>query len=286
MFIKQYINIAIVSIALLVLNACGDAENADKTDAQTSSEQDITILRVGVCPGPHGKIVAEGIGPILKKQNITVEVIEFPDYVQPNMALVSGDIQANVFQHKIFLQNTIDSLGIDIVDVTTVPTPIGMAAFSEKYNSFEQLQSGDTVLIPNDAVNTGRALRLARDAGIITLNQADINEIKASLGDIAENKYNVEFVLVDAAQISRSLDSIAVGFINGNFVLAAGLDFDDALITEKPVEELKNRVVVRGSDKETIGKILKEAVESEEFKAYIDGNEYYKGFSRPAWWDR
>lgn len=285
--IKQYINIAILLSAAALAGACG-GEGSDQAGTGTGQpEVTVTRIRIGVCPGPYGKMIEEGIAPILKRQNIKTEVIEFQDYVQPNMALVSGDIEANVFQHKVFLQNIVDTTGMAITDVAVIPTSIGMAAFSEKYTNLDQLKEGDKLLIPSDAVNTGRALRLARDAGLVTLkNQEGSNDFKASLADIDENRYGVEFVPVDAPQVSRSLDSVAVGFIPGNFVIAAGLDFEDALAIESPVEDLMGRVVVRAADLDTIGRILKTAYESEEFKNYIDSSDIYKTFSRPSWWNK
>ena len=241
--------------------------------------------RIGVCPGPYGAMVEEGIAPVVRaRHGIVIEVVEFPDYIMPNNALVSGDIIANLMQHRRFFNNAITSLGLDLEAVISVPT-LAMGAFSQRYHSLSQLQRGDVLLIPNDGINTPRALRMIRDAGLIALRDRD-DELKLSLDDVLENPLELRFEMVDAAQISRTLDAVAVGFVPGNYAHAAGLDYAQALAVEEVLEDIKNLVVVRRDDAASVGTVLREAVESPEFHAYIEGDARYRGFARPAWWQQ
>lgn len=286
--IKQYLNLALLALTVILATACGgerkQEQAASQPATQAAPEQEISSLRIGVCPGPYGKMTEDAIAPYLAKKGITVEVVEFADYVQPNMALESGDIDANLFQNPNYLDSVLANLGLKIVPIINVPT-LGLGIFSEVYTSFEQLKEGDKVAIPNDAVNLARALRIARDFGLITLKQ-ESDDAKASLGDVDTNKYGIAFELIDAAQIARMLDSVALGFVPGNFAIAADLEYSKAVAIEEVGERIKNLIVVREGDKDTIGRILKEAVESDDFRQAIEGNDYYKGFTRPSWWDK
>lgn len=286
--IKQYVNLALLALTVILATACGGEQKQEQAASQPATqaahEQEISSLRIGVCPGPYGKMTEDAIAPYLAKKGITVEVVEFADYVQPNMALESGDIDANLFQNPNYLDSVLANLGLKIVPIINVPT-LGLGIFSEVYTSFEQLKEGDKVAIPNDAVNLARALRIARDFGLITLKQ-ESDDAKASLGDVDTNKYGIAFELIDAAQIARMLDSVALGFVPGNFAIAADLEYSKAVAIEEVGERIKNLIVVREGDKDTIGRILKEAVESDDFRQAIEGNDYYKGFTRPSWWDK
>ena len=168
--------------------------------------------------------------------------------------------------------------------IIEVPTA-GAGVFSEKLKSLDELKDGDKVAIPTDAVNLARSLRLLETLGVIKLKE-DVDATKATTADVTENKKNLEFVTLDAAQISRSLDSVAIGVVPGNYAIAAGLDFNSALGVEKLAEGYKNVIAVRGEDVDSeLGKDLKAAVESEEFFNAIteDGSEF-KSFDRPDWW--
>lgn len=288
MFIRQFFSAAVVASSVIMLSACGGEKHAPQEDAgaesgEAAQVQETTTWRIGVCPGPYGKMIQDAIAPSLEKQNIKVEIVEFTDYVQPDLALDSGDLEANLMQHQAYLDGIVENQGLKLVSVINVPT-LGLGVFSDTYTSFDQLKSGDKIAMPNDVVNLARALRIARDLGLITLKQ-DSDDNKASVGDIDTNKYEVEFVLMEAAQISRSLDSVAVGFVPGNYAIAASLDYSKALAIEDVKEDIKNVVAVREENKDTIGAKLREIVQSQDYRNAIEGNDYYKGFTRPAWWN-
>ena len=264
----------------LFLTACGGDDNQKTAQATSATEQ---VMKVGVCPGPYGYMVESVIAPLLTEEGYKVEVITFSDYVQPNLSLDSGDIQANLFQHQAYFDNFVETQGVKLESVINVPT-LGMGVFSASIKSFDELKSGDKVAIPNDPVNLGRSLDVAQKAGLIKLNK-QVNDNKASIADITENKYSLEFVPMDAAQITRSLDSVALGFIPGNFAYAANLDFSKALSVEDVKEPIKNVVAVK-ADNKALKDLFYKVIHSQKFKDAIVKDSKFDQFTRPAWWDK
>lgn len=269
---------ALLSASVLALSGCGE----DKA-AATAANESSKVLRVGVCPGPYGLMIEKALAPELAKDGYTVEVVDFTDYVQPNLALESGDLDANLMQHLAYLDNLVKTQGTKIEAVTNVPT-LGMGVFSDKIGAVADLEQikGGQVGLPNDAVNLARALRLAQELGIITLKTVN-NENQASIADIDQNPYGLEFVPMEAAQISRSLDSVVLGFIPGNYAYAAKLDYSKALGVEQVAEEIKNVVAVQKGDKQ-MHNLLFRVVHSEGFKQALEAEPEFAAFTRPAWW--
>lgn len=279
--IKKILALGIISVlAIGALAGCGNSSTKEESTKNESSKD----IKIGVCPGPYGDMVEKAIEPYLNKLGYKVEVVDFTDYVQPDQALASGEIDANLMQHTVYLEKFAKDNNLDIKSIIELPTA-GAGVFSEKIKSFDELKDGDKVAIPTDAVNLARSLRLLENLGVIKLKE-DVDATKATTADVTENKKNLEFVTLDAAQISRSLDSVAIGVVPGNYAIAAGLDFNSALGVEKLAEGYKNVVAVKGEDVNSeLGKDLKAAVESEEFFNAIteDGSEF-KSFDRPDWW--
>ncbi len=240
-------------------------------------------IKVGVCPGPYRGIIEKFIEPALKEQGYNLEYVDFIDYVQPDAALDSGNIDVNLFQHQSYLDAIVKNQGLKLTSVINVPT-LGVGVFSEKHKSLEDIPENGRIGIPVDAVNLARALRIARDNGLITLD-SDRDEQKASIADIKDNPRHLEFIPIEAAQISRALDSLDAGFINGNYALAARLDFSKALAVEHVVENMVNVIAVRIEDKDTVGKLFYDVVKSPKFKQELDADHYYDIFSRPKWWN-
>ncbi|HIW48244.1 MAG TPA: methionine-binding protein [Firmicutes bacterium] len=283
------VSIFLAAAAIFTGCASGSSETSSDTTAASgteetaSTQQEDKDLKFGVCAGPYGDMITQAITPSLEEQGYTVEIVEFTDYVQPDQALASGDIDANLMQHQAYLDQFAADNHLDIVSVINVPTA-GAGVFSHSITSLDELQDGDTVAIPIDAVNLARSLRFLRDLGVITLN-GEIDETKASVADIAENPKNLEFVTMDAAQISRSLDSVAIGVVPGNYAIAAELDFADALGVEKLDEDIKNVIAVRTEDEDGLGQVLKDIVESEAFHdAIMADDSIFRDFDKPQWW--
>ena len=276
--LNKFTKFALIASAVLALNGCGDEKNNEKALINGVPQ----TIKVGVVPGPYRGMIDKHIKPILAKKGYSIEFVEFTDYVQPDAALDAGDIDVNLMQHKKYLDGIVENQGLKLVSVVNVPT-LGLGVFSDKFKSFDEVPNGSQIGIPTDAVNLSRALTIAQALGIITLKTENSDQ-KASIADIAVNEKEYKFVPMEAAQISRSLDSIQVGFIPGNYAYASGMDYSKALGVEQVSEPIKNVIAVNVKDEQTVGKLFKEAVESDEFVQAIENDKDFDAFTRPAWW--
>lgn len=272
--------VPLVSVLALSVSACGEDKASQDAQAQAVPHS----IKVGVVPGPYREMLDLYLKPVVQKKGHDLEFVEFTDWVQPDSALASGDIDANVFQHQSYLNGIVENQGLKLSSVVNVPT-LGIFAFSDKYKSFEEVQDGATVGIPNDPVNLARALRVARDLKVIGLDP-NKDEQKASLADIKENPKNLKFTVMESAQLPRSLDSIDLAFVPGNYAYAAKLDFTKALGAEDVKEPIKLVVAVQDSKVDTIGKFLKEAVLDPDFAKGVDQDKVFSQFAKPNWWPK
>lgn len=202
-------------------------------------------LRIGVTSGVHAQVL-ERVQGLLAPQGLVIKVVEFGDFIQPNATLAAGDIDANVYQHRPFLEQQERDRGYKFtVEGRTVLT--AMAVFSQKYKTLASLPTGARVAIPNDPTNGGRALLLLRDAGLFTL--APGADVRSTVADIAENPKKIRIVELEAAQIARSLADVDAAAITGNYALPAGLDpLHDSLAVEKGDSAYCCLIVVRATD--------------------------------------
>lgn len=236
-------------------------------------------ITVGVSPGEHAEIM-EQVARVAEPLGLTIEVVEFSDYVIPNTALADGDIQANSFQHRPYLENQIKDRGFDLVEIaTTITTPMGI--YSDTLESLDALPDGARIGIPNDPTNGGRALLILQDLELLTL--APGTGLVPTPLDIAENPKNLKFLELDAAQLPRALADTDASVINTNYALAAGLNpNEDTIGTEKADSPYVNIIVVRrGDEEQDWAKKLVQAYHSDEVKAFID--ETYEGSVLTSW---
>ncbi|KAA9001049.1 metal ABC transporter substrate-binding protein [Affinibrenneria salicis] len=263
---------AALGVALL---ACGMPLAMANSDPQT--------IVFGVAPGPYGDMVNQAIKPELTKKGYKVVVREFSDYVQPNLALSNGSIDANLFQHTLYLDKFAADKGLKLTKLLTVPTA-SMGLYSRKIHSQDELKKGDIITLSNDPTNLARGLRFLQAQGLITI-KADIDPTKASEKDIVANPRGLVFKPLEAAQLPRTLDSVTGSLINGNFALAAGLKLSSALSLETLDENLKNVIVVRSADVDKpFAKDIKAIVESPAYAAVInDPATMFSQFQKPDW---
>ncbi|MEA4806414.1 MetQ/NlpA family ABC transporter substrate-binding protein [Acetobacterium wieringae] len=266
--------IAIISILLIALTGCSSSSAATTEPAK--------VLKVGVCAGPYGDMFTEAIQPSLEEKGYTVEIVEFSDYVQPNKALAAGEIDLNLFQHSTYLANFSKENNLDLTFIKEVPTA-AMGIFSEKYKTINDVEDGATVAIPNDATNLSRAIRVLAQTNIITIDPA-VDPKTATQNTLSSNPKNLQFVEIEAPQLPRSLDSVGIAVINGNYALSSGLNLSDALYNEKLSEGYINGVAVRIEDKDSdFAKDVIAAIESDAFKKVIeDPTKQYVSFQRPS----
>lgn len=272
---KKFITLILIGFIALVLAACGSNES-DSTE-ETGEKDKITF---GATTGPYSDMVNKAIKPLLEDKGYKVENIEFSDYIQPNNALDNGDIDANLFQHKIYYEAFAKDNNMDLSELIIVPTaPMGL--FSSKYDSVEDIEDGSTITIANDPVNLARTLIMLVDEGLITISD-DTDPLTAALSDIEDNNKDLVFQEVEAGQLPRTVDSEDLAAVPGNFALAADFDLLDAIALENMPDDYRNRVVVNTSDLETDwAKDIKDVVESPEFEEIIDNE--FEGFGKPEW---
>ncbi|NMB01375.1 MAG: ABC transporter substrate-binding protein [Firmicutes bacterium] len=204
-------------------------------------------LKVGATPVPHAEIL-KVLVDVLQQEGIKLEIVEFTDYVRPNLALQDGDLDANFYQHVPYLESFNEDAGTALVPLVGVHVePLGV--FSEKYTTLEELPERVTLAIPNDATNGGRALLLLQEAGLLTLDPKA--GITPTIFDIIENKKKIKFVELEAAQLSRSLVDVDAAVINGNYALQANLNpVRDAIFLEGAESPYVNVIAVRSDDVE------------------------------------
>lgn len=237
----------------------------------------------GVAPGPYGDMVKQAIAPSLKEKGYKVVVREFSDYVQPNMALANGSIDANLFQHSLYFTKFTADKGLKLTKLLTVPTA-GMGVYSRQVKSLDELKKGDIVTLSNDPTNLARGLRFLSSLKLITIKE-NIDPTKASERDIASNPKGLVFKPLEAAQLPRTLDSVTASLVNGNFAIAAGLDLNSALAQEHLDENLKNIIAVRSEDADKpFAKDIVAVVQSPAYRAVIDDpKNVYNAFQKPDW---
>ncbi|GLY22879.1 MetQ/NlpA family ABC transporter substrate-binding protein [Micromonospora sp. NBRC 101691] len=260
----------IIAALVLAVTACGSGTD----DTGTSTPTD-AALKVGVSPVPHGEILTYVRDNLAEKAGLELEIVEFTDYVQPNRALADGQLDANYFQHVPYLDEEKAAKGYRFTALEPVHIePLGV--YSKKVDSLADLPAKGVVAIPNDPSNSGRALSLLANNGVITLREGA--GVKATTRDIVDNPKQLEFRELEAAQLPRSLDDTAAAVVNGNYAIDAGLTpATDALALEKgDGNPYANLLVVRdGGDSDPRVRKLEELLHSAEVKTFI--GDRYKG---------
>ncbi len=221
---KKFFAILLTGVLTLGLAACGGSAEAPADDA---SAEAIT-LKIGASPTPHAEIL-EAAKEELAAKGINLEIVEFTDYVQPNLATESGDLDANYFQHQPYLDSFNAEQGTNLVSIGQVHFE-PMAIYAGTVTDLSAIPEGTKVGIPNDGTNGGRALLLLEANGLIKLDpEAGISATKL---DIVENPLNLEIIDMEAAQLPLSLGDLGIAVINGNYAMQNGLKTEDALAIE------------------------------------------------------
>jgi D-methionine transport system substrate-binding protein len=262
------------ALSIAVLAAAGLATGLVSAPASAKDPKEVVI---GTSAGPYADQIKLGIKPILEKQGYKVKLVEFNDYIQPNFALAEGSLDANVFQHIIYLKKFASEHKLALSELVTIPTaPI--AIYSKKHKTLNEAREGASVALPNDPANQARALVLLDQLGWIKLRPGT-DPIRASEKDIAANIRKIKLVPLEAAQLPRSLQDTDYSFVNGNYALASGLKLKDALVTEKISPNYINLVAVRTADKDKqFAKDLEAAYRSREFLAVT--NKHFADYSK------
>lgn len=264
-----------------------ETEAEAETEAAAESTAEPITLKLGVVGSIYEDLWAPA-QEALKDEGIDLEIVQFSDYVTPNNALANGEIDLNAFQHRIYLQNEIDNYGYEIQNVgNTFIIPLNI--YSDKITSVDELKDGDTVAIPDDLTNGGRALKVLEAAGIIELDpEAEFNP---TLDDITNYNVNVTIEELKANVIPSTLADVTAAVVNGNYALDFGLKTEEAIYkdTVLDVEEYWNLIAARSADLDDADK--KAAIEKVVAAFQTDAtesvfNDTYGGYFIKVGWDQ
>jgi D-methionine transport system substrate-binding protein len=247
-----------------------------------NASADRNTITFGATAGDFSDIISQSLKPQLEAKGYQVRLVQFTDYVQPNLALAEGRLDANIFQHKPYLDEFIARKGLKLTPVAQVPTPpLGLYAGRKK--TLADAAAVARVAVPNAPTNLARALRILADLRWIVL-PADANLFRVSPKDITANPKQVEIVQLEAAQLPRAAQDVDYAVINGNYVVTSGMKLTDALAREKGKEHV-NWAVVRTDDvdKPFVADIVA-ALESPAFKEYA--NKKFAGYNFPEKWEK
>ena len=268
-----------LAFGLLAFIGCGDTADKKGGEANASANNASAVsqtITVGATPVPHAEIL-EFVKADLANEGFELVVKEFNDYVQPNLATDSGELDANFFQHIPYLEEFNKNKGTALVSVAGIHLePMGV--YSRKYSSFTIVSDGVSIAVPNDPTNESRALDIIAKTGVVTFKES---ALKTPL-DIVSNPKNIVFKELEAAQMPRALDDTDFAVINSNFAMAAGLKpTEHSLVMEDKSSPYVNVLVVKAGNEESAKtKALIKALQSEKVKAFID--EKYQGAVVPA----
>ena len=266
--IKNILKFALLGAVVFGFVAC--------TDSKEEKVEKKTVIKVGATPVPHAEILAFA-KPLLKAKGYDLQIVEFTDYVTPNVAVDEGELDANFFQHLPYLKEFNKNKNTHLVKTVNVHLePMGI--YSKKIKSLDELEDGATIAVPNDPTNESRALDMLVEQGLLTFNDVDLK----TAVDIKTNPKNLKIEEIDAPQLPRVLDEVDAAIINTNYALPAGLNpIQDAIVLESINSPYANIVVVKeGNENKPYIKALDEVLNSKEVKKFITDN--YKGSIIPA----
>jgi D-methionine transport system substrate-binding protein len=240
-------------------------------------------LKVGFVPGPYIDEFKVGVEPELKKKGYSVRYYEFSTGLEANNAVFKGDIDADVMQHTVFLDSYNERQKTDLVGIVHVPTP-PMGLYSKKHPLGTPIKPGSTVAVPNDPVNLQRALWILRDLGLIEIRDSkpvDVTEL-----DVIRNPGGIKIVPLEAAQAPRALDDVDFAAIQGNFAVYSGLKLTNAFALEKMTTPYINVVAVKRDNADSPwAQDIVLAYKSPTFKAAIQADRFYDGFTLPDYFN-
>ncbi|AXH11315.1 MetQ/NlpA family ABC transporter substrate-binding protein [Halarcobacter bivalviorum] len=261
--LKNILKLALVGAVALGITAC--------TGSEEPKEEAKKVIKVGATPVPHSEIL-EIVKPLLQAKGYELEIVEFTDYVTPNIAVDEGELDANFFQHTPYLNEFNKSKNTKLVKTVNVHLePMGL--YSQKIKSLDELEDGATIAVPNDPTNGSRALDVLVKQGLLTFKDV---QFKTAI-DIVDNPKNLKIKELDAPQLPRVLGEVDAAIINTNYALAADLNpTKDALAIESKDSPYANILVVReGNENKDYIKALNEVLNSKEVKEFIATK--YKG---------
>ena len=224
---KRVLGLVLSAVVVISLAACSGNKQAATASNEGTGNASPTVITVAASPTPHAEILYAAVDD-MKALGYDLQVKEFSDYVLPNLAVDNNEVLANYFQHIPYLDDFNKERGTNVVSIGKIHFE-PLAIYAGTKNELKP-QAGDKIAVPNDVTNEARSLNLLEAAGIIKLKEGA--GLTATKLDIVENPYEIEIVELEAAQIPRSLDSVAFACVNANYAIEAGLKVSDGLFVE------------------------------------------------------
>ncbi|OOR89464.1 methionine ABC transporter substrate-binding protein MetQ [Moraxella caviae] len=272
MQLRKFFGLCALSASIALAGCGGNKQEQAAAPADGAAAQ---TIKVGVMSGPE-HAVAEVAAKIAKeKYNLDVQYTEFNDYAMPNTAVSTGELDANAFQHKPYLDKDSAEKNLDNLVIVGNTFVYPLAGYSKKIKSLDELQDGATVAVPNDPSNLARALILLEKQGLIKLKD-NTNLFSTSL-DIVENPKNLQIKEVDTSVAARALDDVELAVVNNNYAGQVGLTADDGVFVEDKDSPYVNIIVARSdnAESEAVQNFVKafqsDEVEAEAKKQFKDG---------------
>lgn len=258
---------ALLTVSSLGLSACGLAKG--DAEGPAAGDNGVTTITVGASPTPHAKILEYVDKELAPAAKIDLEIKTFDDYIQPNVQLSEGTLDANYYQHLPYYEEQVEDRGYDFAHFEGIHLE-PFALYSDKIKDVKELKSGATIGVNNDPSNQGRALQLLADHDVITLKDGK-DATNATIFDVKDNPKKLKFKETDPAQLARSLQDLDAAVINGNYAIEADLSTKDALLVEDGKESpYANFLAVQSANKDNASiKKLDELLHSPEVKKYI-----------------
>lgn len=277
MNLKKSLALCLAAAILTLLCACG---------SPASSKTETTTVKIGVT-GSFYEDLWQPAKELLKKDGIDLQIVQFSDFVTPNNALANGEIDLNAFQHRVYLESEVKNYGYAIQNIgNTLIIPLNI--YSQKVSSVSELKDGDTVAIPDDESNGGRALKVLESAGLITLNpDAGFNP---SVSDITSYKVKLQIEELKANVIPSVLPDVTAAVVNGNFALDFGLKQEEAIFQDENLDQKEYWCLIAArtadledADKKALYQSIVDAYHSAETQTVFDTT--YKGYFVSVGWD-
>lgn len=273
--------VLIAGLALLLAGCGSGGDNEGGNEAPEEKKE----INIGFGVGTYEDMVRNGIVPILEEKGYDVKITTFSQNMQVNPAMKEEAIDASVFQSTAYMEGINEELDMNMIGIAFVPSaPQGL--YSVKHDSVEDVKDGMIVALPNDPVNQERAVRILEELGWVKVKE-DAGTTDFNINSVEKGDYDIEFKILDPAQILVSLQDVDFGVVNGNYIASAkDWKITDAVKIENTPKQHRIIVSILEKDKDTQwAKDLKEAFESPEFEEYILGQEKYEGFIMPEAWE-
>ncbi|WP_288866310.1 MetQ/NlpA family ABC transporter substrate-binding protein [uncultured Corynebacterium sp.] len=221
--------VAAAALATTGLVACSN-ESDDTADNAAGNNGDNVTVKIGTTEADQE---AWRVFKDLAADNgIDLDIVQFSDYSPVNEALAQGELDVNKFQHIKYLAAYNQSSGNDLRVVGSTEI-VPLALFWKDHDSVDGIE-GESVAIPNDPSNQGRAINVLVQAGLLTLNDNVADELAPTPAEIDQDASKVTVTPIDASQTPNAYNEGKPAIINNTWLDRAGIEPSLAVFQDDP----------------------------------------------------